>query len=217
MTPPGQVATLILPADCSWNESREPAPAPALAAAECRSSPATIRRDRRSAPARRAGRALPLRRPVHGGRASPGGPDRPRHRRSHHGEPGERPDPARGRARRRRAAALPDRAGPGDAQGNRASHPGRIAATGAVLCLAGKAELDHPRRLPDPRAGDARGRLSGRHGRPWRRRSAPRRTSRRSYPISTAAACPRARSRRRRSGGRSQPSCPRTRSSPTRG
>jgi acetolactate synthase-1/2/3 large subunit len=30
MTPPGGVATLILPADCSWNESREPAPAPAL-------------------------------------------------------------------------------------------------------------------------------------------------------------------------------------------
>ncbi len=30
MTPPGQVATLILPADCSWNESREPAPGPRL-------------------------------------------------------------------------------------------------------------------------------------------------------------------------------------------
>ena len=30
MTPPGQVATLILPADCSWNESREPAPGPLL-------------------------------------------------------------------------------------------------------------------------------------------------------------------------------------------
>ena len=29
MTPPGRVATLILPADCSWNESREPAAAPA--------------------------------------------------------------------------------------------------------------------------------------------------------------------------------------------
>lgn len=29
MTPPGRVATLILPADCSWDESREPAPAPA--------------------------------------------------------------------------------------------------------------------------------------------------------------------------------------------
>lgn len=30
MTPPGQVATLILPADCSWNESRAPAPGPLL-------------------------------------------------------------------------------------------------------------------------------------------------------------------------------------------
>jgi len=30
MTPPGQVATLILPADCSWNESREPATGPLL-------------------------------------------------------------------------------------------------------------------------------------------------------------------------------------------
>ena len=30
MTPPGGVATLILPADCSWSESRDPAPAPAL-------------------------------------------------------------------------------------------------------------------------------------------------------------------------------------------
>jgi acetolactate synthase I/II/III large subunit len=30
MTPPGKVATLILPADCSWNESREPAPGPLL-------------------------------------------------------------------------------------------------------------------------------------------------------------------------------------------
>ena len=30
MTPPGQVATLILPADCSWNESDTPAPAPAI-------------------------------------------------------------------------------------------------------------------------------------------------------------------------------------------
>ncbi len=30
MTPPGGVATLILPADYSWNESRDPAPAPAL-------------------------------------------------------------------------------------------------------------------------------------------------------------------------------------------
>jgi len=29
MTPPGRVATLILPADCSWEVSREPAPAPA--------------------------------------------------------------------------------------------------------------------------------------------------------------------------------------------
>jgi acetolactate synthase I/II/III large subunit len=28
MSPPGQVATLILPADCSWNESREPMPGP---------------------------------------------------------------------------------------------------------------------------------------------------------------------------------------------
>ncbi len=28
MAPPGRVATLILPADCSWGESREPAPAP---------------------------------------------------------------------------------------------------------------------------------------------------------------------------------------------
>jgi len=28
MTPPGRVATLILAADCSWDESREPAPAP---------------------------------------------------------------------------------------------------------------------------------------------------------------------------------------------
>ena len=30
MTPPGRVATLILPADCSWCESREPAPAPVI-------------------------------------------------------------------------------------------------------------------------------------------------------------------------------------------
>jgi len=30
MTPPGGVATLILPADCSWNESGEPAPAPVM-------------------------------------------------------------------------------------------------------------------------------------------------------------------------------------------
>jgi acetolactate synthase-1/2/3 large subunit len=30
MTPPGRVATLILPADCSWEESPEPAPAPAM-------------------------------------------------------------------------------------------------------------------------------------------------------------------------------------------
>lgn len=29
MSPPGRVATLILPADCSWGESGEPAPAPA--------------------------------------------------------------------------------------------------------------------------------------------------------------------------------------------
>jgi acetolactate synthase-1/2/3 large subunit len=28
MTPPGRVATLILPADCSWSESGEPAPGP---------------------------------------------------------------------------------------------------------------------------------------------------------------------------------------------
>jgi acetolactate synthase I/II/III large subunit len=30
MAPPGRVATLILPADCSWNESREPVPAPVM-------------------------------------------------------------------------------------------------------------------------------------------------------------------------------------------
>ena len=43
MTPPGQVATLILPADASWNESREPAFAPALPRPRA-VDPATIRR-----------------------------------------------------------------------------------------------------------------------------------------------------------------------------
>ena len=43
MTPPGQVATLILPADASWNESHEPALAPALPRPRA-VDPATIRR-----------------------------------------------------------------------------------------------------------------------------------------------------------------------------
>ncbi|MFA5027369.1 MAG: acetolactate synthase large subunit [Candidatus Methylomirabilota bacterium] len=43
LTPPGQVATLILPADCSWSESREPAPAPVVPA-PAPVDPAAIRR-----------------------------------------------------------------------------------------------------------------------------------------------------------------------------
>jgi acetolactate synthase-1/2/3 large subunit len=43
MSPPGRVATLILPADCSWNESRGPAPAPTIPA-PAPVEPETIRR-----------------------------------------------------------------------------------------------------------------------------------------------------------------------------
>ena len=93
-----------------------------------------------------AGRDPAIRDPAHGRRAPSRGANLPRDRREDHGEPGERPEPARGGPRRHRASALPDRSGPGDAAGDRASDPGRISATGALLCVAGEAELDHPGR-----------------------------------------------------------------------
>ena len=107
MTPPGRVATLILPADCSWDESREPAPAPATPR-PTPVEPEQDPRDRRSPPTPRADRDLSLRCPVHGGRASPGRADCSRNGRPDHGKPGEQSHSARGRESRHRAASVPD-------------------------------------------------------------------------------------------------------------
>ena len=171
--PPGQVATLILPADVSWSDGAEPA-APVAG----RSGSDRRRRDRRAGRQAVAlgGTCRPAPRRI--GDAETGARRRRSHRRGDR-RPSDRrdvrgPDRARRRHPRRREAAVLRRDGP--AATGRASSPRarRRAVARVVLRLPRQAERTRARGLRGPPAGDGRGR---RRRRPRRGRRARRRST----------------------------------------
>ena len=211
--PPGQVATLILPADTAWNEGTGPAPAPA-------ESRAGSGRRRSGGPVRQGpalGRAHHAH--AHGpGRARagarPGRAHRDIHRSAHPGAGLERAHRARRWARGHRAAALPRRPGAGRPEGHPPPDPRRRQGARRLLRVPGQAERPHPRRLRDspavrPRPGLDRGTrvAGGRSGRQEERRGRA--------AASAVPPCRAAPSRPRRWRCPSARSCPKAPSSPT--
>ena len=200
-TAPGQVATLILPADTAWNEADGVAPVPPVAA------PAPVgaggdRALRQGAALGRAGHAHADR--PRGARARSGARRAHRHRdRGAHHRPGlERPHPARRRPRADRAAALSGGPGARGAEGRAASHPGRRQGPGGLLRLSGQAQRADPRRLPGApalhagRGLDRRARGAGRGGR--------RQEERRGGPAARSPRAPHRRAHARHAGRRAR-------------
>ena len=171
--PPGQVATLILPADVSWSDGAEPAgpPAPPCPAP----APPDVVESVAAALRRRAGpRSCSA-----GGRCASADCSPPRGSRPPRREALRRgvsdPPRARRRAARRRADRVRTRARDGPAQGTAAPDPRRRQGSGVVLRLPGQEELPGAGRL---RGARARGPGRRRAGEPRGAGRGPRRPDR---------------------------------------
>ena len=215
--PPGQVATLILPADVSWSEGAEPA-APVAARYTGAASPVDVvdavadgaarrRADRACCSADGAARARPAWPP-------PGSPPRTGAKLLRR----DVPDPAGARRRPagRRADRLPGR------DRRRRSSPGCgtwCSSTPRRRCRSSPTRASRATSSPEGcevhvlrRAWRRRGRRAGRAGRRGRAPAPTRRVA----PASPPGAADRRADARRPSARRSARCCPRARSSPTR-
>ena len=169
--PPGQMATLIVPADFSWSEAGEPGAARPLAAGA--GTRGGVRARSGSNFERPGARRIAAgRRRAAGAGDCGGGTTGRRHGGARVRQPLRRQNGVRGRAVCAAAAGVLSGAGRGHAGGAETHHPGGKPAAGFLFRIPGAPELPGAGGLRFPRAGADRSETARRRWRHWSRNAA---------------------------------------------